>query len=168
MFVVCFIVCRVLSIGHTTNSKFAVCHDKNTRLKKNTRQIHILPCAFFGTRQIHTLPCAFSLAHSKRVIFFLLLPQNFFYSLHITCVTSYLNLVHFCICFLYLTKSFHFKQFFELSQIWTESDSKSRVKLSGKMKFMLFNPIWDHTHQMKRNFEHIVHETQPRTCVRIV
>ena len=118
MFAVCFIICCVLSIGHTTKSNFAVCHDKNTRLKKNTRQIHTLPCAFFGTRQIHTLPCAFSLAHDKsilccvpfflargkRVIFFLLLPQNFFYSLHITCVTSYLNLVYFCICLLYLTK----------------------------------------------------------------
>jgi len=62
---VCFIVCRVLSIGHTAKSHFAVCHNKNTWLKKNTWQINTLPCAFFGTRQNHALPYAFSLPHGK-------------------------------------------------------------------------------------------------------
>ena len=108
------------------------------------------------------LPCVF-LAHGKRVIFFLP-TRNIFYSLHITCVTSYLNLVHFCICFLYLTKSFHFKQFFELSQIWTESDSKSRVKWVEKWNSCYLTqfetiPIkWKEISNilsMKHNHEHV-------------
>ena len=33
---------------------------------------------------------------------------------------------------------------------------------------MLINLVCGLTQQMKRNFEHLVHETRPRTCGRIV
>ena len=36
------------------------------------------------------------------------------------------------------------------------------------MIFMLINLVCGLTQQMKRNFEHLVHETRPRTCGRIV
>jgi len=34
-----------------------------------------------------------------------------------------------------------------------------------KIIFILFNLVWDLTHQMKRNFEHLIHETRPHKCV---
>ena len=61
----------------------------------------------------------------------------------------------------------HFKHFFESSQIWT-SDSNNRIKWVEKMIFMLFHLVWDRTHQMKRNFEHLVLETRPWTSVRMI
>ena len=79
-----FMLCRVLFFWHTTKS--IVC-----RVPKKS------------TRQSINLPCVFS-AHGKRIIFFLFPIRNFLYSLHITCGTSYSNLIYFCICLLYLTK----------------------------------------------------------------
>ena len=58
----------------------------------------------------------------------------------------------------------HFKHFFESSQIWT-SDSNNRIKWVEKMIFMLFHLVSDLTHQMKRNFEHLILETRPWTSV---
>ena len=40
--------------------------------------------------------------------------------------------------------------------------------MSKKMIFMLLNPVWGLTREMKRNFEHLVQKTQPRTCGRMV
>ena len=36
------------------------------------------------------------------------------------------------------------------------------------MIFMLINLVWGLTQQMKRNVEHFVHETRPRTCDQMV
>ena len=79
------ILCRVLFLAH---GKSILCR---VPFLWHTANPYFVVCQiFFGTRQ--------------KSNFFLLLHQNFFYSLHITCVTSYLNLVYFCICLLYLTK----------------------------------------------------------------
>ena len=64
MFAVCFIVCRVLSIGHTAKNFFAVCtHGKDIIHSKK----YNLTCTFFVIRQNHSLSCFF-LAHGKVMI----------------------------------------------------------------------------------------------------
>ena len=40
--------------------------------------------------------------------------------------------------------------------------------MNGKMIFMLFSIIWGHIQEHTTNFEHLVHETWPRTCGRVV
>ena len=40
--------------------------------------------------------------------------------------------------------------------------------MSRKMIFMLLSPVWGLIREMKGNFEHLVHETRPRTCGRMV
>ena len=40
--------------------------------------------------------------------------------------------------------------------------------MSRKMIFMLLSPVWGLIREMKWNFEHLVHETRPRTCGRMV
>ena len=40
--------------------------------------------------------------------------------------------------------------------------------MSRKMIFMLLSPVWGLIREMKENFEHLVHETRPRTCGRII
>ena len=96
-FVLCQRVCRVQFLEHTAKNNFAECLQINTRQTRGTRQSHALPCAllwhtakpcvccilFFSTRQsIKIVVCFF--AHGKIIKNFLLSPQNFFYSSHMT------------------------------------------------------------------------------------
>ena len=113
----CVSIFAVCFLSGTRQRAILPCATKKTPgLKKHTANSCFSVCLFFGTRQSQYLPCAKKKHTAKygfavcffgtwqKNNFFLLLPQNFFYSLHITCVTSYLHLVHFCICLLYLTK----------------------------------------------------------------
>ena len=40
--------------------------------------------------------------------------------------------------------------------------------MNGKIIFMLFSIMWGCIHEQTTNFEHLVHETWPRTCGRVV
>ena len=40
--------------------------------------------------------------------------------------------------------------------------------MNGKMIFMLFSIMWGRIQEQTTNFEHLVHETWPRTCGRVV
>ena len=40
--------------------------------------------------------------------------------------------------------------------------------MNGKMIFMLFSIMWDRIQEQTTNFEHLVYETWPRTCDRVV
>ena len=41
-------------------------------------------------------------------------------------------------------------------------------KINGKIIFMLFSIMWGRIQEHTTNFEHLVHETWPRTCGRVV
>ena len=77
------ILCRVLFLAHgkiMLCRMHFLCHTAKSIVcrvpKKNTRQSMDLPCVLLCTRQNNNFV-------------FLLSTRNFFYSLHITCVTSY-------------------------------------------------------------------------------
>ena len=41
-------------------------------------------------------------------------------------------------------------------------------KINEKMIFMLFSIMWGRIQEQTTNFEHLVHETWPRTCGRVI
>ena len=69
--------------------------------------------------------------------------------------------------FLYFFNLFHLIEFSWIIQIITASHSNNE-KMNGKMIFMIFSIIWGRIQEQTTNFEHLVHETWPRTCGRVV
>ena len=65
--------------------------------------------------------------------------------------------------FLYFFNLFHLIEFSWIMQIITASHSNNE-----KMIFMLFSIMWGRIQEQTTNFEHLVHETWPRTCGRVV
>ena len=65
--------------------------------------------------------------------------------------------------FLYFFNLFHLSEFSWIIQIITASHLNNK-KINGKMIFMLFSIMWGRIQEQTTNFEHLVHETWPRTC----
>ena len=76
-------------------------------------------------------------------------------------------MAHFSDFFLYFFNLFHLIEFSWIIQIITASHSNNE-KNEWKMIFMLFSIMWGHIQEQTTNFEHLVHETWPRTCSRVI
>ena len=69
--------------------------------------------------------------------------------------------------FLHFFNLFHLIKFSWIIQIITASHSNNE-KMNGKMIFMLFSIMWGRIQKQTTNFEHLVYETRPWTCGRVV
>ena len=105
--------------------------------------------------------------HSVNHIFFHFWPLNFFCSPHTNTWYSMFQCDTFLGLFLYFFNLFHLIEFSWIFQIITTSHSNNK-KMNGKMIFMLFSIVWGRIQDQTTNFEHLVHETWPRTRGRVI